>query len=697
MNRLFAPDAVALVGLPGDLERPGGRPLRFLRRHAYRGRIYPVNPRHREIGGLPAYPALTALPGPVDVAWIGLPAAQAPGALEQCGRMGIPFAVVLGAGFAETGGAGEVAQAHLRAAARTAGVRVVGPNTIGFVNGWDGVALTFSPVGEVPALTTGPVALLSQSGGVGGCLLNRAIDRGPGVGLFVSTGNEADLGLADYLDWLIDDGRARAVACVIEQVRAPERFAACVRRAVSRGVPVVARKLGGSPAGARAARSHTGALVGSREAWRAWAGAAGLLEVPALEHLVDVARYLAQAPPLAGGRAAMVTSSGGIAVLLADALEPGGFTFERLQPETARRVAALLPPYATVDNPLDITAGLPDPVFGEVLTAVVADPGVDCLVVPLTMATAARGRARADEVVRATRGAGKPVAVCWPGGSLVEEGFQALAAADIPLFHTVADCAAALGTALAFQRVRARLAETPSPGEPAPSRLHVELGAGAGALPWAQMRRLLDVAGLRLPPEVIVRSLGEAPDAVSRVRYPAVVKLLGPLHKTEVGGVRLGLADPGAVLAAIAELLPQGDGCLVQPMIEGVEVLVGGVVDPALGPFVVVAPGGIHAELFGERAMRPAPVTAAEAERMIGECPALATLLAGRRGGRPGDRRALVETVARASRLIAALGPRLDELDLNPVMVGPEDAVVVDGRIILTPSAREESTLGPEG
>ena len=681
LSRLFAPKAVALIGVPGDLTRPGARPLHFLRRHGYRGRIYLVNPRHREIGGFPVYPDLPALPGPVDVAWVGVPAAQAPEVVLACGRAGIPFAVVLGAGFAETGDIGEAEQMRLREAARTAGVRLVGPNTVGFVNVWDHVALTFSTVGELDAFTGGPIAILSQSGGVGGCLLSQAAERWPWVGLFVSTGNEADLTLGDYLEWVVEDGRARVVACLVEQVREPERVARLVSRALARDLPVVALKLGGSAAGARAARSHTGSLVGTRDAWRAWARASGILEAADPEQLLEITTYLARAPRLAGNRVGMVTSSGGIAVMLADALEPRRFTFASLAPETVDRVARLLPRYATVANPLDITAGLPEEVFGEVLVAMLDDPGLDLLVVPLTMATADGGRARAEQIAAAARDGRKPVAVYWPGGSLVRKGQAMLEEARVPLFTSLTSCAAALGASLELREFQSCRREPPAPGASPP----VAVPSRGGALPWPEVRAFLVAAGVPLAPEVMVRSEAEAREVAGRLAYPVAAKLLGPLHRTEADGVRLGLGDAEAMVAAVRDLAPRGEGCLVQPMVKGVEVLVGAVRDPVLGPFVVIAPGGVHAELFGQRAMRPAPVSPEGAEAMLSEVPALDRLLRGFRGQPSSDRRALTETVARASVLAAGLGSRLVELELNPVIVGPEGAgtTVVDARVIL--------------
>jgi acyl-CoA synthetase (NDP forming) len=665
--------------VPGDLTRPGARPFHYLRRHRYPGRLHLVNPGRREIGGIPVHASLADVPGPVDVAWIGIPGPRAAAVVEECGQARIPFAVVLGAGFAETGAEGEVEQVRLREAARRAGVRLIGPNIVGFVNAWDSVALTFSTVGEVDAFPPGPVVLLSQSGGLGGILLNRAVDRGAGVGLFVSTGNEADLGLADCLDWVVDDGRARVVACVVEQPREPSRLAASVARALARDVAVVAFKLGGTPSGARAARSHTGALVGRRDAWRAWARAAGILEVDDLDALLESALLLARTPRPAGSRVGMLTSSGGSAVMLADALEPRGFTFPALAPATGERIRQLLPGYAAVGNPVDMTAGLPDERFGQVLAAMLDDPGLDFLVVPLTMATAAGGRARAEAVAGAARGAAMPVTVFWPGGSLVREGIATLAAAGIPVFTALGPFAAALGAARAFGRRRG-----PDPAAAVrPALPSVDVPAGSGSLPWPEARRLAVQAGVPVAPEVVVASEAEAREAVSALRYPAVVKLLGPLHKTEADGVRLGLRDGEEVVAAVCALLPRGTACVIQPMVTGVEVLAGALRDPALGPFVVLAAGGVHAELYRERAMRPAPLGPADATAMLEETPALAALLGGYRGGPAADRAALVEALVRLGGLAAALGARLGEIDLNPLIVGPAGACAVDVRVIL--------------
>jgi acetyltransferase len=259
----------------------------------------------------------------------------------------------------------------------------------------------------------------------------------------------------------------------------------------------------------------------------------------------------------------------------------------------------------------------------------------------------------------------------------VRKGLDTLEEARLPLFRSLRSCAVALGAAREYRTLRERPGDAP-PGVPA-----LRVPGGAGPLPWVEVRRLLTDVGIAMAHEVVVRSEAEARAAVAGLGYPVVVKLLGPLHKTEAGGVRLGLPDAAAVLTAVRELLPRGEACVIQPMLDGVEVLVGALRDPVLGPFVILAPGGIHADLYGERAMRPAPLSRLDAEAMLAETPALAALLAGYRGRAPGDRGALLEIMICLSELAAGLGPRLAEIDLNPVMVGRAGATTADARIIL--------------
>ncbi|HXG03388.1 MAG TPA: CoA-binding protein, partial [Candidatus Binatia bacterium] len=420
LGALLTPSSIALVGCPGDLSRPGARPLVYLQKHGYRGRIYPVNPRHREIGGLPAWAALGDLPERPDVVWIGVPGPEVESVLAEAAHLKVPAAVILSAGFAEAGEEGGVRQQRLARIADEAGMTVLGPNMLGFINCWDRVPLTFSPAGGLDELIPGPLGVASQSGALAGIVVNRAFDRRIGVSAMISTGNEVGVTVSECLEYFADDPRTRAVALVAEGIRDGERFKRAAGRLLGAGKALVALKLGRSRSGRRNARTHTGALAGSWQAWRAVARQYGIVEVETFQELVEVAGFLArESRPVRRG-VAVVATSGGAAIMTADQLEAHGVRLPRLGAATVAALAQRLPDYAaTRDNPVDVTAGLTEDLFAEVLATVAADSHIDAV---LATVTGARGVERAENVARVARQARKPLVACWLGGSLTAEG-----------------------------------------------------------------------------------------------------------------------------------------------------------------------------------------------------------------------------------------------------------------------------------
>lgn len=671
------PRSIALVGCPSDLERPGARPLVFLRKHAYPGRIYPVNPRHAEIGGLPAAPSLSALPEKPDLAWIGVPGAEVGSVFEEVVRLGIPGAVILTAGFAETDAGGKRRQAALRERAEAAGVTVLGPNMLGFINCWDRVPLTFSPAGGLSPLIPGALGVASQSGALAGIVVNRAFDRSIGVSAMVSTGNEAGITVSECLEYFAEDPRTRAVALVAEGIRDGERFKAGAARLLDAGKPLVAMKLGRSAAGRRNALTHTGALAGAHEAWRAVARQLGIVEVETFEDLVEVAGYLSRERRVPRRGVAVLTTSGGASIMTADQLEARGVVLPRLHRATVAALGRLLPAYAvTRDNPVDVTAGLPEVLFARVLATVVGDPRVDGVV---TTVTGARGIERAENVARIARAAEKPVLACWLGGSLTEEGVRVLDGAGVACFRNPRSLALALAAArdVAAARVGWRRRRVP----PAPA-----LAAAPGAPSYAWLSVLARRAGVPLVAEALVETPDAAARAARRLHFPVAVKLVasGLGHKSDVGALALGLATAADVRRAAVRLLRRApaasvEGLLVQRMARGIEVFVGVTRDPTFGPLLVVGAGGVQAELARETACRPLPVSGAEVRAMLGEVRALRAL-EGFRGAPPADVPALVEGILAVGRLALSLGERLVALDANPVIVGArgEGARAVD-------------------
>ncbi|MEX2146223.1 MAG: acetate--CoA ligase family protein [Candidatus Rokuibacteriota bacterium] len=701
----LAPRSIALVGVPGDLARPGARPLVYLLKHGYRGRIFPVNPRRTEIGGLRAYPALAELPERPDTVWVGVPGAEVPGVLQEAGRLRIPNAVILTAGFGETDAGGRRREQALRAAAERDGITVLGPNMLGFINFWERIPLTFSTVGGLDRLLAGGLGVVSQSGALAGAVVNRADDRRLGMSAMVSTGNEAGITLAECLEYFADDPRTQVVAMIAEGIRDGARFRSAAARLLEAGKPLVALKVGRSEAGRRNALTHTGALAGSHAAWRAVARQLGIIEVDTFEDMVEIAGFHARERRPVAGRVGVLTTSGGASIMTADQLEARGLRMPRLSASTVAGLGALLPEHArTRDNPVDVTAGMPEATFEKVLATLVADPALDVLI---TAVTGAAGVERAQTVVRVARTTGTPVVACWLGGSQTEDGVRVLDAEGVPVFRNPRTAAAAIASArdLAVTRAawRARRPLTASPV--------------AGDVSYPALTALARRSGVPLAADALVGTPAAAARAARRLGFPVAVKIVADdlPHKSEAGALALNVANAPAVRQIAARLLRRArgasvEGILVQRMAPpGVEVLVGVTRDETFGMMLVVGAGGVQTELWADTTCRPLPVTRAEIVAMLREVRSLRALH-GFRGAPAPDTPPLVRAAAAVARLAQALGGRLRSLEANPLIVhaAGKGAVAVDLLVALAPAraasgrsmrgnVRQQLPLRPQG
>jgi acetate---CoA ligase (ADP-forming) len=690
----LAPRSIALVGVPGDLTRPGARPLVFLLKHGYRGRIFPVNPRRAEIGGLRAYPALADLPERPDTVWVGVPGTEVLGVLQEAGRLRIPNAVILTAGFGETGADGRRREQSLKAAAARDGITLLGPNMLGFINFWERIPLTFSAAGGLERLLAGGLGVVSQSGALAGAVVNRAHDRLVGMSAMVSTGNEAGITLAECLEYFADDPRTQVVAMIAEGIRDGARFRSAAARLLEAGKPLVALKVGRSEAGRRNALTHTGALAGSHAAWRAVARQLGIIEVDTFEDMVEIAGFHARERRPVRGRVGVLTTSGGASIMLADQLEARALRMPRLSAATEKELGGLLPEHArTRDNPVDVTAGMPEATFEKVLATLAADPGLEVLI---TAVTGAAGVERAQTVVRVARATGTPVVACWLGGSQTEDGLRVLDAEGVPAFRNPRTAAAALASARDVAAARAAWrARRPLTSPPA---------AGTETS-YAAVSALARRAGVPLAAEALVATPAAAARAARRLGFPVAVKVVARdlPHKSDAGALALNVPNAPAVRRIATRLLRRArgagvEGLLVQRMAApGVEVLVGVTRDPTFGPMLVIGAGGVETELRADTTSRPLPVTRAEIVDMVGEVRSLRSL-GGFRGAPAADVPALVRAVAGVARLAQALGDRLRALEVNPLIVQPKGrgAVAVDLLVSLAPalSARGRSVRG---
>ena len=696
LEALLRPRSIAIIGASQDPAKIGGRPLHLLRRYGYAGQIYPINPRAAEVQGLKAYPSVMDVPEAPDLALIAVEAEKAPEAVEQCAARGVRGVVVFSSGFAELGEAGAALQERLRAAGRRTGMRILGPNCLGAVSIADKSIATFSIVLEESLPVAGTLGIVSQSGNLGSFTMRLASERGVGVSRFMTTGNECDIDIADGIAFLARDPATRVILCCLETCRDAGRLIASLEEAREAGKPVIALKIGTSAAGQAAAASHTGALAGSDAVFDAVLARAGALRVHSIEELInlgDAASMLLPDRLPRGPRVALLTASGGFGILLADAAHAAGLAMPELSEATQRAILDVVP-FASARNPVDATAQMSSrpEMLQKILSAVVADDTCDAVLMPLPLSLyVPRLRSIYVETLRRIREQypDRILMLCVRGP---QDAVAELRAMGYPIIDSFDGCCATLA---ALARLRTALMKpeaaliAPSGGRPAPlppDALRHEFGA----------KRALAAAGIPVLAEHLVRDADAAARAAAEIGFPVVLKIASPdlPHKTEVGGVKVGLASVDEVRQAFAEMLrsvavkaPQAaiDGVLVAPMAKGIaELILGTTTDPVFGPVVMVGLGGIFAEIIGDVAVQTAPVDEAMAMAMLRSLKAFAAL-DGARGRPRADTAAAARAIAALSRFAAAHARTISEIDINPLLLMPEGQGVVALDALLVP------------
>jgi acetyl coenzyme A synthetase (ADP forming)-like protein len=668
LQPFFSPESVAVFGAsprPGTI---GGLVFRNIVEGGFEGRAYPINRSGEEVAGAPGYRSLADVPGPVDLAIFCLPAAFVLEAAEDALARGVRALCVISAGFAEIGAEGAEREARLLELVRSHGARLIGPNCLGIAVARPHLNATFA----ARAFPPGRIGFSSQSGALGLALLERSDAAGLGFSAFVSIGNKADVSTNDLLEHWEKDPETDVVLLYVESFGNPRKFGRLARR-VSRQKPILAMKSGVTRAGAKAASSHTAALAGSEAAVAALFRQAGVIRAATIEELVDVAAILST-QPLPGGRGvAVVTNAGGLGILCADACEAAGLELVTLGEQTRAALASFAPAEASLANPIDLLGSATAETYARALPAIVADEGVDAVIVLFVPAANVAANDIAAGIEAARAGTAKPVV-------------SVILAAETPpgSFPYPESAARALGRAVE----RAEWLRRPAGTVPDVNGID-HAGAEAiiaeelaevedGWLRAPAVRALLQAYGIPVVGERVADGPEAAVEAARELGFPAVVKTaVAGAHKTETGGVALDLADEDAVTEAAARI---GGAVLVQPMITGgVELLAGVLQDPVFGPLVAFGPGGIFAELIGDAGFRIAPLTDVDAEDLV--CSGKAgKLVAGFRGRPAADPGALTDLLQRLSRLGESL-PQVAELDLNPVVGLPHGCVVVDARV----------------
>jgi acetyl coenzyme A synthetase (ADP forming)-like protein len=693
VERFLRPAAVALVGASDRPRTVGGELLRNLC-DGFAGTVYAVNRRARTLRGLPCYGTIGELPAAVDVAVLAVPAEQVCAVARECAAAGAHALLVISAGFAEAGGEGTARQQELVAICRDGGMRLIGPNCLGVLNTDAGVRLNATFADRMPG--AGPIGFLSQSGGLGIAIIEAASRMQLGLSSFVSVGNKADISGNDLLEYWEGDAATGVILLYLESFGNPRRFSRIARR-VGREKPIVALKSGRSPAGARATSSHTGALIATSDVTvDALFRQAGVIRTDTMQELFDVGALLCAQPPPAGSRVAIVTNAGGPGILCADACQGAGLDVVPLGARVRERLSGLLAPQASLGNPIDMIASASPASFGCVIEALVEEDACDAIIAIFVPSLLASAGAVADELRAAADGAG---GVTLLSVFMNSEGQppSPTEQARVPAFAFPEDAARALAHAAGYARWRARPAGAQPPleeGRPEEAAAIVAraVAAGGGWLPPEQVSALLDCYGLPLIESRVVHGVDQALAAAERISGPVALKAIAPglQHKSDAGGVRVGLLGADAITAAANEIAAAVadagyalEGLLVQAMAPaGVELLLGVVHDESFGPVIAAGAGGTNAEVLGDVAVRITPLTDLDAREMLRSLRSF-RLLEGYRGAPPSDVAAVEDALLRLSAMVEA-HPEIAELDANPLVASPEGAVIVDARVRLS-------------
>ncbi|MEW6059389.1 MAG: GNAT family N-acetyltransferase [Actinomycetota bacterium] len=693
MRTFLTPESVAVIGASRDSSTIGGQLFHNLITTEFRGPVYPVNPKAPVVHGVPAYASIKDVPGPVDVAFIVVPAPLVAQVARECGEKRVRGLVVISSGFGEVGGEGPARQQELIDVCRAYGMRIVGPNCMGIVNTDPEIKLNGTFATAYPP--QGRVGFLSQSGALGLAVMEYATELGLGLSTFVSIGNKADISTSDLLAYWDQDPSTDVILLYIESVGNARRFAQLAREA-GRHKPVVAVKSGRSAAGARAAASHTGALLAASDVTvDALFRQAGIIRTDTLEEMFDVATILANQPPPKGDRIGIVTNAGGLGILCADTCEANGLRVLPLSDATKSKLREFLPEVASVGNPVDMIASATAEDYERAIRIVAEDPDVDAMIVIYIPPQATRAAEIAHSIVRGIQEVGDriPIATTYMSAKGLPEDLQA-EGMRIPSFAFPEQAAIAMAHACGYGRWRGRPSGTVPRfhdlrADAAAAVIAAGLERDSGWLAAKEVDELLSCYGLPIVRSERATTPTEAGAAAARIGTPIALKAFGPdiVHKTDIGAVRLGLSGSAAVENAANEMASviaaaglSMEGFVVQEMVtEGVEMLVGVANDPLFGPVVACSAGGTAVELVRDVSVRVTPITDLDATEMVRSLKTF-PLLDGFRGAPKADVAALEDVILRVSALVGE-HPEVAEMDCNPVMVLSHGAVIVDARI----------------
>ncbi len=702
LQALLNPSSIAILGASPVVEgtpsasKPSARLLEYLLRYRYSGKIYPVNPKYQELEGLKCYSKLSDIPDALDLVIVAIPAAAVPQAIEECGVVGVKNVMVISSGFGETGEKGKQAESVLLEIARKYNITVLGPNCQGFVSEPNRVTPYFSTCMQKPGdLIPGDVAMISQSGAIGGFLYGMANEQGLGLKYLVTLGNEMDLDVADVLGFLAHEPTLKAIGCYVEGCKDGRKFLGSVRMALKQGKPVAVMKVGRTTVGAIAAQSHTGSLAGEDSVYDASFRQGGAVRVDSMQEMLDFLMVSRYRPYPVGNRLGVLSVSGGAGIWVADQAEASGLEIPELTPDTRKTLSSTLSWFAATRNPVDVADSVTKPeLLGEWVHTVLKDPNIDSVLVVMGIQEKF-GIIGAESMIRELRDREKPVVVVWIAGP--KELYLELEKAEIPVFKELGRGLTALAhitrASIYLENVqKAEQVKTPD------WKVPVFKAEEVNELTEYDSKLILTRAGIRIPRSVLIKEDKTIERVIEELEFPLVMKLQSPniFHKTEHGLVRLNVRTKEEAVNVYHEMMEKVNslpgklnisGVLLEETISGgVEVIIGAKIDPSFGPIVMFGLGGVFVELFKDVSFRVAPVTDEDAEKMLKEIQSF-KILAGYRGKTKYDIKALQDAIVKISWIIERNFHCIDELDINPLIVLPEGKGVVAVDALIVPKA----------
>jgi acetyltransferase len=703
LSPLLNPESVAIIGVSKSSSRIGGRLFKYLSKHGYKGSLSLVNPKYKELKGVKCYPRISDIPIPIDCALIAVPEKNVISVLSECADSNVRAAVVFSSGFAEMGSYGKKKQRKIKELAKTKNLRICGPNCIGLINFNNHVALSFSQFLEIDTLIPGNIGFISQSGALGGSLVNRAQDKNIGLSYFISSGNEADLGVSDFIEYLVlHDEKTKVIAALIEGFKDGSKFVEAAELALKHRKPIIVLKIGDTEAGKKAAASHTGALVGSDSVIDAVFNQKGVIRVHNYDELLQTASLFSKGKIPKGNRVGILTSTGGGGIIMADYYTKLGLIVPELSQKTRELASKEISSFGQVANPFDLTGQIfSDPeMFGRCMKLFMEENNFDIIQVNVSMVAGQSSEKRALYILESARGSLKPIVTWWAAGSLSEPGIKILSDSEIALFRSPERCAMAVKSLVKYYQLLETRSDSTKYRYDHDYSISLDsakniLDAGDTCLSEHQSKALLKVYGIPVTRENVAKSPHEAISFAEEIGFPVVLKIdsLDITHKSEAKAIRLGVKSKEEILQFYEEIIENVEkydpkarinGVLVQEMTRsGTEVIVGMSEDPQFGPTIAFGLGGIFVEVLKDISLRVVPLLKSDAELMVRETKGY-EILRGLRGKNRSDIEAVIDVLLRISILAEDWKHYIFEIDINPLIVFDEghgvkalDALVV--------------------